>query len=138
MPDKSPKKSSQTRRNKSNSYASQCKVAKLIADKFSLTSGLVTTEREECDLQPIQQGMAGEDIKFNSVAGKALNISVEVKYGKGYTAMVGAHKQATKNCKGKDPVVFIVPTRSTQTYVVIDSEYYLELLHNKFIPTTPF
>jgi len=72
-------------------------------------------------------GAAGEDIQFSQDAGDKLGISVECK-SRESIAVYGFHSQAADNCpEDREPVVVIKQNRS-KPLVVIDAEYFIQLL----------
>ena len=72
-------------------------------------------------------GAAGEDIQFSQDAGDKLGISVECK-SRESIAVYGFYSQAADNCpEDREPVVVIKQNRS-KPLVVIDAEYFIQLL----------
>jgi hypothetical protein len=72
-------------------------------------------------------GQNGEDILLSPAARSRCPISVECK-SRDRIAVYGYYEQAETNAKGKgEPVVFIKQNRSSPL-VVVDAEYFLDLL----------
>ena len=72
-------------------------------------------------------GAGGEDILFSKQAGDTLGISVECK-SRESMAVYAFYSQAEDNCpEGRQPVV-VVKQNSSKPLVVIDAEYFIQLL----------
>ena len=72
-------------------------------------------------------GAGGEDILFSQAAGDKLGISVECK-SRSSIAVYAFYSQAADNApEGREPVVLIKQNNS-KPLVVIDAEYFINLL----------
>jgi hypothetical protein len=82
---------------------------------------------EPDDVRSVSMGVSGEDLLLSPAARRKLPISIECK-SREKIAVYGYYEQAETNAKGKgEPVVFIKQNRS-RPLVVVDAEYFLELI----------
>ena len=72
-------------------------------------------------------GAGGEDILFSQEAGDTLGISVECK-SRSSIAVYAFYSQAADNCpEDREPVV-VIKQNYSKPLVVIDAEYFIQLL----------
>jgi hypothetical protein len=74
-------------------------------------------------------GASGEDILLSPAARRVVPLSIECK-SRDKIAVYGYYEQAKENAKGYEPCLFIKQNRS-KPLVVVDAEYFLELLKEK-------
>jgi hypothetical protein len=72
-------------------------------------------------------GAGGEDILFSQAAGDTLGISVECK-SRESMAVYAFYAQAIDNCPEDRQPVVVVKQNSSKPLVVIDAEYFIQLL----------
>lgn len=72
-------------------------------------------------------GAGGEDILFSQSAGDTLGISIECK-SRESMAVYAFYAQAIDNCPEDRQPVVVVKQNSSKPLVVIDAEYFIQLL----------
>jgi hypothetical protein len=72
-------------------------------------------------------GAGGEDILFSQKAGDTLGISVECK-SRNSIAVYAFYSQALDNCPEDREPVLVVKQNHSKPLVVIDAEYFIQLL----------
>jgi hypothetical protein len=72
-------------------------------------------------------GAGGEDILFSQKAGDTLGISVECK-SRNSIAVYAFYSQASDNCPEDREPVLVVKQNHSKPLVVIDAEYFIQLL----------
>jgi len=72
-------------------------------------------------------GAGGEDILFSQKAGDTLGISVECE-SRNSIAVYAFYSQASDNCPEDREPVLVVKQNHSKPLVVIDAEYFIQLL----------
>ena len=72
-------------------------------------------------------GAGGEDIQFSQSAGDLLGISVECK-SRNTIAVYSFYSQAQDNCPEDRQPVVVIKQNHSKPLVVIDAEYFIQLL----------
>lgn len=74
-------------------------------------------------------GETGADIKLSSSARAKVSLKIECKNHEAFTSIYKAYQQASEHPGDEEPVVFIKKNRH-QVLVVLDANYFLEMVKN--------